>query len=91
MRRAFGPSLLDKNANSRHVESLIQWYLNYTPDLPEPLALTAEQTAALLSSCESGHLPAPLRLSLETGAGASPASSLPGGSQPASPATDGAA
>lgn len=68
-RSAFGPAPHDQSSHRPHVESLIQWFLNYDPNLPEPIRLTEEQSARLLSFCESSDSHRRLQLSSQTRAG----------------------
>ncbi|MGQ0633046.1 MAG: hypothetical protein ACT4QC_00395 [Planctomycetaceae bacterium] len=86
LRRAFGPTPMNQQTHRPHVESLIQWYLNYTPNLPAPLSLTADQSRGILSSCESEDLPMPLRISLATDVNSSAGNNTPSDFQSVKPA-----
>ena len=91
LRRAYGPDPLRQGGTRGHVESLVQWYLNYSPDLPEPKPLTEADRADLLAGCESFALPAPLQSSFLTAAGLSADPSMPPVSRSARPALAGPA
>jgi hypothetical protein len=56
LRTAFGEAT-NHQERTRHLDRLANWYLNYTPDLPQPLALSESETREVLSCCESARLP----------------------------------
>jgi hypothetical protein len=85
LRRCFG----NENSTSRRasqLDRLANWYLNYVPELPEPLVLSESESQEVLRCCAS---PRSLRLSLSsspTAAVLSVESSIPSDSESAKPA-----
>lgn len=68
LRRAFGPNFNDQDARLRYTQTLVDWFLNYTPDIPVPMTLTEAESRRLVESCSSLDLPELLRISSATAA-----------------------
>ena len=65
LQRCFGDGANHQD-RMRHLDTLANWYLNYSQDLPEPLALSESETREVLLCCESSRLPRLLPISSKT-------------------------
>jgi hypothetical protein len=64
----FGPGKTEAE-RQRYISANVDWFLEYSPEIPPPLEISREEARWLLECCESSALPAPSLNSLPTDAG----------------------